>query len=189
MNRRTALLMGLGLLAVLLFWYAALWSPVQSSLADANDRQDRAELEARTLRLQSTHKDDNSAEVAKAAEREAVAEAAKALVPDQADLDGVINQLSSAASDAGLVLQSISASPPAKLTSADPPTIPVSLQVLGSFTGLQHYLTTLEQLPRLFVVDGVSVSSAEAQGAPTLTVTITGRAFAIQLPPDQKTAK
>jgi Tfp pilus assembly protein PilO len=186
MNRRVMVFTGLGLLAVLVLWYAALWAPATGSLSDAEQRLERAESEARTLRLQVSKKADGNADAQRQLDEQAAT--AAQLVPDQADLDDVLDQLATAATRSGVVLQSVNPSPPAKPSPGDPPTIAVTVQAQGAFGSVQAYLAALEALPRLFVVDSVAISTADggATGSPVLSATISGRAFATQMPPDLK---
>ncbi len=124
-------------------------------------------------------------------------------MPQTANLPGLLRNLSAAATASGVKLVSVTPTPPAPLSAAastgaqaasgvsapgSVQVIVVSLVVSGPFANTRLFLTTLEAMPRSFLVTGLTIardsaSSAGSAGAATvkvgnpLTTTITGRVF------------
>jgi Tfp pilus assembly protein PilO len=100
------------------------------------------------------------------------------LVPADADTAGAILALDRTAKDAQVAWSSFN---PAPLTSAPggPSTMVISVQIGGTFHQILDYVRRLEELDRLVVVDGVSLSSGgTGAGSPTLAADIKARMFA-----------
>ena len=74
---------------------------------------------------------------------------------------------------------SVSPTPPAATGSAD--TVQLSMELEGGYFQVLDYLNRLENMPRLVVVDQVSLSAkdatADSSGPPSLTASLTGRIF------------
>ena len=66
-------------------------------------------------------------------------------------------------------------------TTGSTDTVQISMELEGGYFEVLDYLNRLENMPRLVVVDQVSLSAAEdtadTGGAPSLTASLTGRIF------------
>lgn len=183
MSRKRILILGGACAAVAALWFLLLWGPQGGRLADAEDRQVAAEstndeLQLRLARLQAT------------ARREpqlvAAIDQLRTAVPDGPNLPQFILEANDAASAADVAFLSISPSPPAASAS---PTLPnqIALQITvsGGYEEVLDYLGRLEALPRIVVVDGLTLSPGVDQvtGRQELAVSLTARMFTNALPP------
>lgn len=168
-------------LALLVIWYLLLWSPRSAALDDArNDtreaQQQEAELRGRLARLQAAQNDE--------ARVRAQVEALRAAVPDEPSLAELILDANDAATKAGIDFLSIAPNQPvasgAPAPAAGGPVppgltpIPINMSVTGGYFQALDFVNRLYSLPRLIIIDGLSVTSA-----PTgrLVVQITARMF------------
>lgn len=179
MNRRTIVVaVGAGA-ALLLMWFFLLWGPQGGDLKDAQERRDAAEatnsqLELRVARLQDARD--------RAPELEADLDTLTRAVPDDPQLAQFILDANDIAIEAGVNFVSISPGVPA-LSAGLPPVISLSINVTGGYFEVIDYLDRLEDLPRIVVVDNLSLRpSAEESGTTSLTVAITARMFATSAP-------
>ena len=186
MNRRS-LLIGVGAaFLVLLIWYFLLWSPRGNAIADAKSRQQTAadaafELEARLNQLRDAQRNE-------AATRAQIARLQEA-IPEEANLAQFILDANDAATRSGIDFLSIAPTPPAAGTAVDPATgqplagspsqIALTVNITGGYFQVLDFVNRLTDLPRIVVIDGLSVSSAS--GA-ELSVGLTGRMFTRQAP-------
>ena len=198
MNRRALLIGGAAALVVLLAWYFLLWSPRSDDIAEARDRKDAAESEAQQLqseieRLRAAQRDEPL--------RRAQLETLRIAVPDDPNLAQFILDTNDAATKAGIDFISIAPSPPAAATAAaattatttptsgasatpgagatPPAEIKVSLQVQGGYFQVLDFVNRLNDLPRLVVIDSVTVS---ADAAGRLSTALQARMFTRELP-------
>jgi hypothetical protein len=125
-------------------------------------------------------------------------------LPQTANLPGLLRNLSAAATAAGVKLISVTPANPAPLGAGAQPgkasdsglsapggvqVIGVTLTVSGPFANTRLFLTSLEAMPRSFLVTGLAIArdNAGASGSSTgtstakvgniLTTTVTGRVF------------
>lgn len=180
--RQRPLVVGAAAAVVLvLLWYVLLWSPRSAALNDARKdtqeaQQQEAELRGRLARLQAAQNDE--------ARVRAQVEALRAAVPDEPNLAELILDANDAATKAGIDFLSIapnqpldSGGPPAAAGTSLPPgltPISLSMSVTGGYFQALDFVNRLYSLPRLVIIDGLSVTSA-----PTgrLVVQITARMF------------
>jgi Tfp pilus assembly protein PilO len=186
MNRRS-ILIGVGAgLAVLLIWYFLLWSPRGKSIDDAKGRQQAAsdqadELEARLNQLRDAQRNEASTRAQIAQLQEAI--------PDEPNLAQFILDANDAATRSGIDFLSISPTPPAAGAAVDPATgapvdgapsqIVLSVSITGGYFQVLDFVNRLTDLPRIVVIDGLSVSGAAGID---LSVQITGKMFTTQAP-------
>lgn len=181
MSRKVLALAALGAVLVAGLWYVALWKPQSARLSAAHAREETAagqnqQLRLAVARLQAAG--DEAPELTSQLERLRVA------VPDRPDLAQFLLDAPDAASAAGLDYLSVSPSPPAEPEGGGPAEIAVAMELNGGYFQVLDFLNRLAELPRIVVVDGVSLSAAEedAIGAPELTLTIAGRLFVTAVP-------
>jgi type IV pilus assembly protein PilO len=190
--KRSVLIGGaVGAVVVILLWYFLLFSPTSSDLKDTRDQVSGVQSENQEL--------ENTIRQLKALSRNSVEQQAKlrtlrAAIPSTPDLGEFILQANEIASASGIDWLSIAPTPPAASTGGGPTsTIAISMQIQGQFSAVLDYLSRLEDLERLVVVDTVNVSASSTEGAtgggggtgsdasvtgaPNLSVTITGRMF------------
>jgi Tfp pilus assembly protein PilO len=182
-----------GAVVVILLWYFLLFSPTSSDLNDTRDQV--SEVQTQNQELENTVR--QLKELSRnSVEQQAQLRTLRAAIPSTPDLGEFILQANEIASAAGIDWLSIAPTPPAASTGGGPTsTIAISMQIQGQFSAVLDYLSRLEDLDRLVVVDSVNVSAASAgdtggatgatgaaadssvTGAPDLSVTITGRMF------------
>ena len=185
LKRNPLIVIGAGLLVIILLWYFLLYSPQNDDLSSAQaqtatEQKKTDALQADLARLQSQAK--NSTQAA------ALLRKLDAAVPEQPDLAEFIIQANDIADQSGISFLSISPSPPTAGTGASVINLTISIQ--GSFFQLEDYLRLLEQLERLVIVDGITISASNADSTSTgssgttLGVTLTGRMFTRAAPVD-----
>lgn len=185
MKRNVVVIAGAAFLAVVLAWFFLFYSPLGDDLKNAQDsvsveERKTQDLETTLARLTATAKN--------ATQQQAQLRKFDQAIPQQADLGEFIIQLNDIATSAGTKFLSVSPSPPA--ASGTSSTIALSISIQGSFFQVKNYLTQLESLERLVIVDGLNISagagsstSASATSDTTsLSVTLTGRMFARAAP-------
>jgi Tfp pilus assembly protein PilO len=125
-------------------------------------------------------------------------------MPQTPNMPGLLRNLSAAATAAGVKLVTVTPANPAPLAGqavsakgtdtqnapGEVQVIPVTLTISGPFANTRLFLTSLEAMPRAFLVTGLTIardsaSAASATGTTTktvkngLTTTITGRVFKV----------
>lgn len=180
MNRRHLAMVSGAALLVVVAWFALLWSPKGADLADAKERRSAAQsevaqLQARLDRLTAAKRD--------SARLEAAANRVGAAVPATADLAGFLLATDDAARAAGVEFLTVTPSPVATSTSGGPSEIALTLSIKGRYGQVLGFLDRLLDLPRVVVVDSVDVSAEQGTaGAPSLSVSLSGRIFTTELP-------
>jgi Tfp pilus assembly protein PilO len=185
MKRGMIVALAAGGLVVILLWYFLLFSPTSSDLNATRDEVEEAqaqkqELENTVRRLKELSRN--------SVQQEAELGTLRAAIPENPDLGSFILQANEIASTSGIDWLSISPSPPVANTTGATSSISIAIQINGGFFQLLDYLNRLEDLDRLVIIDNVTVSSEESgdtaegaapitTGAPTLSVTLTGRMF------------
>ncbi len=160
-------------------WFLLLWSPQAQKVSDAEDRrataeQGNQELELRLARLQSLEE--------RRPGLEAEADALDSAVPGDPLLGELLLELDEAATSSGVSVTSITPSEPtvdaSTETAAGPTGIPVAIEVKGGYFELLDYVNRLEDLPRVVVLDGLTLNAAETEASGTeLSASLTTRVF------------
>jgi Tfp pilus assembly protein PilO len=178
-SRRQLAVLG-GLTAVILFaWFTFLWSPKGAELRTARDRQAAANEQASQLQLRLDRLKDAQR---RAPEIQATVAGLRAAVPATPDLAQFLLDTNDAATKAGVAFLSVSPSLPAARATG-PTEVQVSLNVKGGYFHVLDFLDRLLDLPRIVVLDTVSVTPADASaGGPELAVSLTGRMFTTEVP-------
>jgi Tfp pilus assembly protein PilO len=185
-----------GAVVVILLWYFLLFAPASKDLDDTRDQV--SSLQSQNQELENTIR--QLKELSRnSVEQQAKLRTLRAAIPSTPDLGEFILQANEIASASGIDWLSIAPTPPAAGTAGGPTsTIAISMQIQGQFSAVLDYLTRLEDLERLVVVDTVNLSAgsgaggagasgatgsaASVTGAPDLSVTITGRMFSDAAP-------
>lgn len=184
MKRNVVIGMAAALVAVLVAWYLIVYSPKGDQLdktkadvsAEVKTTQD---LRGQLSRLRAQAKN--------ASQQQALLGRLNDAVPEQPDEADFILQANAIAEEAGIEFLSISPSPPAAGTGG-PSTIGLTITINGSFFQVKNYLTKLESLDRLVIVDGINLSAGGSTEAATsgdgitLSVTLTARMFTQAVP-------
>jgi Tfp pilus assembly protein PilO len=182
-NRR-ALLIGVGsALLVLLIWYFLLWSPRGKSIDEAKKRQATFESQAQDLRAElSRLQEAKRTEAATRAQIDALRQA----IPDEPNLAQFILDTNDAASRSGIDFLSISPTPPAPPATgagAAPSPIALNISITGGYFQVLDFVNRLNDLTRIVVIDGVSISAASGGPVPNaLSVQLSARMFVGQAP-------
>ena len=185
MKRNQLLIIGGAVLAIVLLWYFVLYAPLGDDLSSAQaqvatEQKTTDDLNAQLAQLKSQAK--NSTQL------QAKLRKLDAAVPAQPNLAEFIIQANDIADQSGISFLSIAPSPPAAGTGVS--VINLTMSIQGSFFQLQDYLRLLEQLERLVIVDGITISTSSPSSGATsagstdtsssgtdLNVTLTGRMF------------
>lgn len=179
MNRRLLMIALAASGALLGLWFLLLWGPQGGKLDDANERKANAEsandeLELRVARLKASQE--------RAPELLADVEELRRAVPDDPELAQFILDANQVASDAGVDFLSISPAPPAAVV-AGPAEIRLQITVTGGYFAVLDYLSGLADLPRLVVVDDLSLTPSQDQsGVQRLSVNLSARMFTTTVP-------
>lgn len=169
MTRRLVVVTGAVTVVLLAaFWFGA-WSPASRQLKAvhvqlATAHQDQAQLRDKVVTLTSAHRHI-------AALRSDLA-ALEAAVPSSPALDTAVDQLAAASAASGVTLPSVTPSPPSSASSSaapaakagGPQSITVGLNVVGGYAQTVAFVNRLEASPRLFVVDGVTLTPGGGVG-------------------------
>lgn len=180
MNRRTALLAFGAALLLLVMWFFFLWGPQGGKLRDAEERRELAEgqnsaLEVRLARLEDVQD--------RAPTLLAELDELRAAVPDEPDLAQFILDANEIASGAGVEFLSIAPSVPAASEAGGPPVITLSISVTGGYFEVLDYLTRLESIPRVVVVDSLNLTPGGSDEGPLeIAVSLTARMFTQTVP-------
>jgi Tfp pilus assembly protein PilO len=186
MNRRVTLFGVVAMVAVIALWWVVIYSPTGKQLSDQHSNLANAQRQGQQLQAQLSQLQDIAA---KGPQMQAQLGHLSAAVPQTADQADFIASLNDVASASGITWQSVTFSPPTGATSGGSvPAIPVQIQVKGGFFQVTDYLTRLETMDRLVVVDGVQIASSSsgtsagrASGLTSstgeLTVTLNSRIF------------
>lgn len=160
MNRRALLFGAVGSILLLLLWYFLLWSPRQGEIEAAQQRtesavQQAAALEAEITRLQEAQRD----EPLKQARRAQL----QAAAPDDPALGQFILDVNAAANASGIEFMTISQTPPAPSEAGIPLSV-ITLQfaIEGGYFQVLDFMNRLTDMPRLVVIDSVSLTPSTA---------------------------
>jgi Tfp pilus assembly protein PilO len=188
MNRKVLLIAAAGTVALVAAWFLLLWSPQSSRLDGVRAREEEAveintALELRIARLRDLR--------ARRPEFEADLAALKAAVPASPELDAFLLDVDEAADQAGVDITSISPSKPASAataeatpsttsttaattgttgttggaaTGAPPSAITIALDAAGGYFQVLDFINRLDDLPRVVVVDSLSLASGSGGG-------------------------
>lgn len=180
MNRRGLLIVVGAALAVILVWYFAVFSPMSNGLHDARTKKAAAQAQTQSLKAQlaqlqglSNNQPSQQADLMRLS----------TAVPDTPNLGDFILSANQIATQSGISWLSISPQPPAAGTAGQPATISLAITINGGFFQMLDYLNRLQSLPRLVVVDTLSLNAgggtgtAATGGSPTLTVSVNARMF------------
>jgi Tfp pilus assembly protein PilO len=180
MKRNVLLIGGAAFVAIVLVWFFLFYSPLGDDLKSAQDsvsveERKTQDLDTTLARLTATAKN--------APQQQAELRKFDQAIPQKPDLGEFIIQLNKIATSAGIRFLSVSPSPP--VASGTSSTIALTISIQGSFFQVKNYLTQLESLERLVIIDGVNISAGSGSStsasatsdATSLSVTLTGRMF------------
>lgn len=183
MNRRP-LFIALGVLvAVSAAWYFLVIKPVGSDVTELKDNVAIAKAEGQEQRVRLGRLENLRNAAGTATDINRVIDQ---LVPAQADLAKFLNAATSIQYDTGIDWLSVSPAPPAANPAGGPSVIGLSISIEGTFYDLLQYLDALQdpkQMPRLVVVEGLSISAAGGDAeavagvSPTLSVSLNAKMF------------
>jgi Tfp pilus assembly protein PilO len=186
-SRRLPLLVALGLVIVMAGWYAALWSPQHSALKAARAKNTAAL--ATQAQLSSELGQLRALQRGLPADAAALERSLPAL-PTAVSIDTVIDQINAVAVSTGVAWtnesQSVTSAAPGSTTTTPAATtgsagtaatgvstVGLTLTVSGPYQAVATFISSLELLPRLIVIDTLSYSPSSS----TVSADITGRAF------------
>jgi Tfp pilus assembly protein PilO len=187
MNNRTVTAGVLAAVLIVAAWWVFLFSPARSDAKKVESEVKAAK--AKSLSLETEQKQLEDLEK-RAPQIQADRDRLRNAVPDQPELASFIEQANQLGIDTGVKWVSVSPTEPGAGAAAG--TIQVSMQVTGGYYQVLDFLNRLESIPRLVVVDQVSLtaSTADAGGPPQLNASLTARMFdsgATSVSPDGST--
>ena len=187
MKRNVLIIAGAAFLAVVLAWFFLFYTPLGDDLKSNQDLVSAEEhktpdLQTTLARLTATAKN--------ATQQQAQLRKFDRAIPQKPDEGEFIIELNKIATSAGIKPLTIAPSPPSAAsatssTSSTSSTIALTLSISGSFFQVKNYITQLESLERLVIIDGLNISAGSGSStsasttsdATTLSVTITARMF------------
>ena len=182
MARRPMLVAVAAALVVLLLWYLLLWRPTSAKVAKERDKavaaeRTRDDLRDRIKNLRSSRR----LEPLKLSQLATL----KVAVPDDPNLAQFILDANDAATKSGVDFLSISPTPPGAAGgattgttvaggAAGPVSIKLAISITGGYFQVIDFLNRLNGLPRIVVIDSLSLSSSTSG---QLTAAISARMF------------
>jgi Tfp pilus assembly protein PilO len=178
MRRQTVLVTAGATLAVVLLWYVFFWAPRGHGLSSAKKQAraaetKRAELQNQLTTLQGLRQ--------KSASTRAKLEQLRIAIPDQPALAEFILDANAVATKAGIDFLSISPQPPTVGSAAvgttpvaGASTINMAITASGGYFQVLDWLNRLDLLPRIVVIDTLSLSAAPSA---SLSVSLSARMF------------
>ena len=179
MNRRAILIAAGGGVLVLVLWYLLLWSPRQNAISEAKERRETAELEVGRLRTTLARLEELKQNEALTLSR---LEELRVAVPEQPNLAQFILDVNEAANRAGIDFLSVTPSPPAASGTGATAvsSIGLAMSVNGGYFQVIDYLNRLADLPRVVVIDSLTLSPDES--GRELSVAVQARMFTTGTP-------
>ncbi len=150
-----------GLLVLLIVWYFLLFAPQSKKLSNLQAKQSSLDTTQSqlTTKLASLKKAETHQR-----QRQQLLDSYTQQIPPTADLAGFINAVNGLASSTGVTLDSLSPTPPASAQGVSVSTISVSLVVTAPYASTVSFLQGLYNLPRLVVVDGLTIAQGGSAG-------------------------
>ncbi|MCU1483478.1 MAG: Tfp pilus assembly protein PilO [Actinomycetia bacterium] len=179
MNRRHLALIGGATVLVVLAWFALLWSPKGTELAEARDQRAAAQdqvvqLQSRLTKLKDAKRQGPALQ--------ALAARVRAAVPETPDLDGFLLATNAAAAKAQVQFQTVAPARVTVSTTGGPNEILLSLTVRGGYFQILDFMDALVALPRVVVLDSIGLTAEQEGGATRLSVSLSGRTFTTAAP-------
>ena len=173
-NRVVLIAVGAGV-AVLVVWFLFFWGPQGGRLSDARDRRDAAEERADQLEVQIARL---RASQDRALQLTAQLEQLRVAVPEQPNLAQFLLDANDAAERSGIDFISVSPSQPSAGEAGEPAAVNLSINISGGYFQVLDFINRLEALPRLVVVDTLTLTPEGADtGTVRLSASISGRMF------------
>lgn len=185
MKNRTLTIGALAAVLVIALWWFFVYSGLSSKASDVSDDIDSARAEQTTLRSQLAELE---AIEAQGPEIAAQLTQLQQKLPANPDLASFLDITTQIERDSQVSFVSVAPGDPAQAGSVA--TIPLTIVVEGGYFEVLDYLRRIEELPRLVVVDGISLTAGSSDGgeeaasptdAPTIQVTLTARMFSLSL--------
>lgn len=170
--RRIAAIAGGVAIVIIALWYLTVFSPQSKNLKAAHAAHAAADAKIGQLTTQVQHLKVLVNEIP--ADQASLATLEQNL-PDNPQLDSALNQLNRSALASGVTLESVGpalATTSGSATKSSEPSVSLSLAAVGTPGQVTNFLTQLAQMPRVVVVDRVSLSGTNPQ-----TASISARIF------------
>jgi Pilus assembly protein, PilO len=188
MMRRVGLFALIAVVVVVAGWYAVFWRSENAHLAAARAQEQQSAQKVASERstlfgLEVQHK--------KLAQDEATLEKLLKALPNGPSLDEMMDTLNAAATQAGVVIGTISAptpqswasslgaSSPSQSTGPGPESIDVSLTVGGTEARVLNFVKALDNQPRLYVVNSFALTGGG--GGPLLPASPESASLSVQM--------
>jgi Tfp pilus assembly protein PilO len=174
MNNRTVAVGVAAAVVIVAAWWLFFFAPVRNDTTKANKDVDAAKAETRDLEVKNKQLEDLQRHAPQIkADRDRLRHA----VPETPELGTFIQQLNQLAADTGVKWVSVGPQQPSAGTASG--TTQLSISVEGGYFEVLDYINRLESLPRLVVVDQLSVGGGQTDGGSpgTLHASLTARMF------------
>lgn len=177
MNRRIMMITGAVLVVMIGLWYVFGFRSQSNKIDSARATEESArtsnqQLELRISQLKAARKS--------TPKLTATLERLRRAVPEDPNLAEFLLQANGIAEESGVDWLNVAPLPPAV---SETPTLPakigLNITIEGGYFQVLDYLNRLAELPRIVVIDSLSLTpgEAEASGAPRMTAVLTGRMF------------
>jgi Tfp pilus assembly protein PilO len=192
LDRRVLLATAAALVVVVLLWYLALWNPREHSIAT-----EQANLSAAQQLLQQYENElANIRSGTGVASAQAQAGLLQQAIPPSIDLPGILNDIFTAATLAGVGISTVTPATPGSggVSSSGGGSVQqehLSLSTSGRYFQIVDFVDQLQQLPRVYVITSLNISGGAPQQptypatlfTPTLTAAIAATTFYTGTPP------
>ncbi len=158
MNRRAPIFVGIGVAVAIVLVLLVLVMPQRGKVSDAQAELEAAQGEELTLRTDL----EGLLELKKSApEFQRQLDQAKTLIPEQADIPGLIRNLQLVANKTGVDFAVLGVSNPQASESGGFSSIGLTITISGTFIQVSQYLFEIEHLPRALKVLNVAITPSE----------------------------
>ncbi|MEX0992080.1 MAG: type 4a pilus biogenesis protein PilO [Actinomycetota bacterium] len=158
MNRRAPIFVGIGVVVAIVLVLLVLVMPQRGKVSDAQAALETAQAAELTLRTEL----EGLLELKKSApEFQRQLDQAKTLIPEQADIPGLIRNLQLVANKTGVDFAVLGVSNPQLSEQGDFSAIALTITISGTFIQVSQYLFEIEHLPRALKILNVTVSPTE----------------------------
>lgn len=177
MNRRIVAIAAGALVVIVGLWYVFGFRSQSNDLDAARAAEDQARTTNEQLALRISQLKVARKNMPKLS---ATLERLRRAIPEDPNLAEFILQANEIAEQSGVDWLNIAPAPPATGAAPNlPATVGLNITVDGGYFQVLDYLNRLSELPRIVIVDSLSLTpgEAEASGAPRMSAVLTGRMF------------
>ncbi len=183
-DRKALIILAVGFVVILLFWYIALWKPTNSKISTLEATHQGLVTTNKSLVLQRSEVISGTGKLTRSIAQSGVLSTA---IPSQVNLPGIINDIDGAMETSGISLStftptlSSASTGTASTASTAAKSVSITLSIFGRYFQIVSFIDQMEQLPRIYTISNISMTTStllESQGpdslfTPNLTVNLT----------------